>query len=48
MYNRMDYVDMLFVKMSSKAAIPTKATEHSVRLDFYSQYAPLAWSLFLI
>ena len=30
-----DYVDMLFVKMSSKAVIPTRATEHSV-LDFYS------------
>ena len=32
----MDYVDMLFVKMSSKAMIPTRATEHSVGLDFYS------------
>ena len=32
----MDYVDMLFVKMSSKAVIPTRATEHSVGLDFYS------------
>ena len=32
----MDYVDMLFVKMSSKSVIPTKATEHSVGLDFYS------------
>ena len=32
----MDYVDMLFVKMSSKAVIPTIATEHSVGLDFYS------------
>ena len=30
-----DYVDMLFVKMSSKAVIPTRATEHSVGLDFY-------------
>ena len=27
---------MLFVKMSSKAVIPTRATEHSVGLDFYS------------
>ena len=36
MYNMMDYVDMLFVKMSSKAVIPTRATEHSVGLDFYS------------
>ena len=32
----MDYVDMLFAKMSSKAVIPTRATEHSVGLDFYS------------
>ena len=32
----MDYVDMLFVKMSSKAVIPIRATEHSVGLDFYS------------
>ena len=32
----MDYVDMLFVKMSSKLVIPTRATEHSVGLDFYS------------
>ena len=32
----MDYVDMLFVKMSSPAVIPTRATEHSVGLDFYS------------
>ena len=32
----MDYVDMLFVKMSSKPVIPTRATEHSVGLDFYS------------
>ena len=32
----MDYVDMLFVKMSSKAVIPTRATEHSAGLDFYS------------
>ena len=30
----MDYVEMLFVKMSSKAMIPTAATEHSVELDF--------------
>ena len=27
---------MLFVKMSSKAVIPPRATEHSVGLDFYS------------
>ena len=32
----MDYVEMLFVKMSSEAMIPTIATEHSVGLDFYS------------
>ena len=32
----MDYVEMLFLKMSSKAVIPTRATEHSVGLDFYS------------
>ena len=32
----MDYVELLFVKMSSKAVIPTRATEHSVGLDFYS------------
>ena len=32
----MDYVEMLFVKMSSEAVIPTRATEHSVGLDFYS------------
>ena len=32
----MDYVEMLFVKMSSKAVIPTRATEHSVGLDVYS------------
>ena len=32
----MDYVEMLFVKISSKAVIPTRATEHSVGLDFYS------------
>ena len=32
----MDYVEMSFVKMSSKAVIPTKATEHSVGLDFCS------------
>ena len=31
----MDYVEILFVKMSSKAVIPTRATEHSVGLDFY-------------
>ena len=32
----MDYVDILFVRMPSKAVIPTRATEHSVGLDFYS------------
>ena len=32
----MDYVEMLFVEMSSKAVIPTRATDHSVGLDFYS------------
>ena len=32
----MDYVDTLFVKISSRAVIPTRATEHSVGLDFYS------------
>ena len=32
----MDYVQMLFVKMSSEAVIPIRATEHSVGLDFYS------------
>ena len=26
----MDYVEMLFVKMSSEAVIPTRTTEHSV------------------
>ena len=33
----MDYIEMLFVKISSKAVIPTTATEHSVELDFYCQ-----------
>ena len=32
----MDYVELFFVKMSSRAVIPTRATEHSVGLDFYS------------
>ena len=32
----MDYVEMLIVKMSSNAVIPTRATKHSVGLDFYS------------
>ena len=32
----MDNVELLFVKISSKAVIPTRATEHSVGLDFYS------------
>ena len=32
----MDYVDVLYVEMSSKAATPTRATKHSVGLDLYS------------
>ena len=32
----MDYIELLFVKMSSKAVTPTRATEKSVGLDFYS------------
>ena len=32
----MDYVELFFVKMSSEAVTPTKATEKSVGLDFYS------------
>ena len=32
----MDYVELLFVKMSSKVVTPTRATEKSVGLDFYS------------
>ena len=32
----MDYVELLFVKMSSEAVTPTRATEKSVELDFYS------------
>ena len=32
----MDYVEMLFVKMSPEAVISTRATEYSVGLDFYS------------
>ena len=32
----MDYVEFLFVKMSSEAVTPTRATEESVGLDFYS------------
>ena len=32
----MDYVELLFVKMSSGAVTPTRATEKSVGLDFYS------------
>ena len=35
-YNIVDYVELLLVKMSSKPVIPTRATEHSVGLDFYS------------
>ena len=32
----MDHVELLFVKMSSSAVTPTRATEKSVGLDFYS------------
>ena len=32
----MDHVELLFVKMSSEAVTPTRATEKSVGLDFYS------------
>ena len=32
----MDYVNLLFVKMSSNAVTPTRATENSIGLDFYS------------
>ena len=32
----MDHVELLFVKMSSAAVTPTRATEKSVGLDFYS------------
>ena len=32
----MDHVELLFVKMSYDAVTPTKATEESVGLDFYS------------
>ena len=32
----MDYVELLFVKMSSEAVTPTRAIEKSVGLDFYS------------
>ena len=32
----MDHVELLFVKMSSSAVKPTRATEKSVGLDFYS------------
>ena len=32
----MDYVELLFVKMSFEAVTPTRATEKSVGLDFYS------------
>ena len=34
----MDYVDVLYVEMSSKAVTPTRATEHSVGLDSPSDY----------
>ena len=32
----MDHVELLFVKMSANAVTPTRATEGSVGLDFYS------------
>ena len=32
----MDYVNLLFVKMSSNAVTPTRATENSIGLNFYS------------
>ena len=32
----MDFVDLQIVKMSLKALTPTRATKHSVGLDFYS------------
>ena len=32
----MYYIELLFVKMSSEAVTPTRATEKSVGLDFYS------------
>ena len=32
----MDHVELLFVKMSSDTVTPTRATENSVGLDFYS------------
>ena len=32
----MHYIELPFVKMSADAVIPTKATEESVGLDFYS------------
>ena len=32
----MDYVELLFGKMLSEAVTPTRATEKSVGLDFYS------------
>ena len=32
----MAYVELLFVKMSTNAVLPTRATEGSVGLDFYS------------
>ena len=32
----MDYIELPFVKVSSEAVTPTRATENSVGLDFYS------------
>ena len=31
-----DFVDLQIIKMSSKALTPTRATKHSVGLEFYS------------
>ena len=46
----MDHVELLFVKMSSDAVTPTRATEKSVGLDFYSpaNYIILPYSQLLI
>ena len=32
----MDHIELPFVKMSTNAVTPTRATERSVGLDFYS------------
>ena len=46
----MDYIVLFFVKMSSEAVTPTRATEKSVGLDFYSpaNYIKLPHSQLLI